>query len=423
MRTSNKYKDIIAEKIYKSWKLLGPGFITGSSDDDPSGIATYSQAGAGFGLMTLWTAFITFPMMVAIQEMCARIGLVTSQGLTTVIKKNYPRPVLYLIAFLSFPAITFNIGADLAGMSAVANLLIPQIPIPIFSIIFVAILAICLILFSYRQIASTMKWLCLSLLVYCIVPFLVEQDWNEVLLSTLIPKIEWSADFFLILVAILGTTISPYLFFWQTSMSVEDRNQKKREDVNAKEIKEMHWDIGVGMFFSNLVMFSIILTTGSVLFTSQIIHIETVDQAALALKPLTGEYAYILFASGVIGTGFLAIPVLAGSLSYIIAEIFNWPLGMNKKLFEAKGFYITMLCSMSLALMINLFNISPIKALIYTALVYGITAPVLIAVILHICNNKKIMGSYTNSKASNIFGISTLILMTGAAIILLLRPF
>ena len=409
-----------ANKLFRFWKILGPGLVTGASDDDPSGIATYSQAGAAYGLSTLWTALITFPLMAAIQEMCARIGLVTSQGLTGTLKKNYPKSILYLMVLFSFPAIIMNIGADVAGMGAVGNLLFPSIHPIFFSVAFTIILLIIIIYLPYQKIASVLKYLCMVLLVYLIVPFLYKQDWLVILKGTFIPTIKFDKDFISILVAILGTTISPYLFFWQATMEVEDRKHKKKLLVlNKKIMRDMKADVDFGMLFSNLVMFFIILTTGTVLFNSGVHKIDTVEQAAQALKPLAGNFAYILFAVGVIGTGLLAIPVLSGSLSYIITETFGWEEGLDKKFHEAKAFYVVIGISLILGLFMNYMGISPIKALIYSAILYGLTAPVLIAIILHIANNKKVMGEYTNGKLSNIFGFVTLILMTAAAVTML----
>jgi NRAMP (natural resistance-associated macrophage protein)-like metal ion transporter len=401
------------------WKLLGPGFITGASDDDPSGIATYSQAGAGFGLSTLWTALVSFPLMAAIQGMCARIGLVTNSGLTTTLKNHYSKLLLYVFVLISFPAIILNIGADIAGMGAVANMLCPKVHSIIFSSLFVTLLIVCLIYFSYKKIANVLKWLCLTLMLYIIVPFLVKQDGWAILEATFLPRIKWDNDYIAILVAILGTTISPYLFFWQTSMEEEDRASKdKTIMVDKTDIKDMRFDVNIGMFFSNFVMYFIILATGSVLFRGGITTINTVQDAASALKPLAGESAYFLFAIGVIGTGLLAIPVLAGSVSYMIAETFGWKEGLNKKWHEAKAFYLILAISILIGFAINLFGINPIKALIFTAVAYGVTAPVLIAIILHICNNKKIMGQYTNNLLSNFLGWITLIVMTVAAVAL-----
>lgn len=413
-----KNKKNISSKLFRFWKILGPGLVTGASDDDPSGIATYSQAGAVYGLSTLWTALITFPLMASIQEMCARIGLVTSHGLAGTLKANYSKSVLYLMLLFSFPAIVMNIGADIAGMGAVGNLLFPSIPATYFSIIFTIILLVLIIYLPYQKIAAVLKYLCIVLLVYMIVPFFYKQDWIAVLKATFIPTIHFDKNFISILVAILGTTISPYLFFWQATMEVEDKKHDNILVVNKRIINEMKKDVDFGMLFSNLTMFFIILTTGSVLFNGGIHKIDTVEQAAQALKPLAGNAAYLLFALGVIGTGLLAIPVLSGSLSYIITETFGWKEGLDKKFHQAKAFYTIIAISLILGLSLNYIGLSPIKALIYSAILYGLTAPVLIAIILHISNNKKIMGKNTNGKTSNILGFATLVLMTVAAIIL-----
>lgn len=408
------------KRTEKFWKSLGPGFVTGASDDDPSGIATYSQAGAAFGLTTLWTALVSFPLMAAIQGMCARIGMVTSSGLTTTLKKHYSKALLYAFVFISFPAIILNIGADIAGMGAVSTMLFPSVNALIFSVIFVVTIIILLIYFPYKKIAAVLKWLCLTLMLYIIVPFLVQQDTWAIITATFVPQIKWNKEYIAILVAILGTTISPYLFFWQASMEKEDRESKEKAAVmvDKTDIKDMRYDTNIGMFFSNFVMYFIILATGSVLFRGGITNINTVQDAASALKPLAGNSAYLLFAIGVIGTGLLAIPVLAGSVSYMIAETFGWKEGLNTKWHESKGFYLIIAISIIIGFAINLLGIDPIKALIFTAVAYGVTAPVLIAIIMHICNNKKIMGDYTNKLHSNILGWITLIVMTVAAVAL-----
>lgn len=406
-------------KLLRFWKLLGPGLVTGASDDDPSGIATYSQAGAAFGLSTLWTSIIAFPLMASIQQMCAKIGLVTSQGLTGTLKKNYPKPVLYLMLLFSFPAIVMNIGADIAGMGAVGNLLFPSIDATYFSVVFTIILLGLIIYLPYQKIAAALKYMCIVMLVYFIVPFLYKQDFIEILKATFIPTLKFDKNFMAILVGILGTTISPYLFFWQASVEVEEMKHKKTHlMVDKKIIHDMKQDVDFGMSFSGLVMFFIILTTGTVLFKGGVHQIDTVEQAAMALKPLAGNLAYLLFAIGVIGTGLIAIPVLCGSLSYIFAETFGWEQGLDKKFHEAKAFYVIIAISLILGLSLNYIGISPIKALIYTAILYGLTAPVLIAIILHISNNKKIMGNNVNGRASNILGFAALIIMTAAAGIL-----
>ncbi len=413
-------KKIFSTKFFNSWKKLGPGLVTGASDDDPSGIATYSQAGAAFGLATLWTAIIAFPLMASIQQMCARIGLVTSQGLTGTLKKHYPKPILYLMLLFSFPAIVMNIGADISGMGAVGNLLFPAIDANYFSVLFTIILLGLIIYLPYQKIASVLKYLCIVMLVYFIVPFLYKQDFLEIIKSTFIPTIKFDKDFIAILVGILGTTISPYLFFWQASVEVEEmKNKRKHLIVNKKIIHDINQDVDFGMTVSGLVMYFIILTSGTVLFKGGIHQIDTVEQAALALKPLAGNLAYLLFAIGVIGTGLIAIPVLSGSISYIITETFGWEQGLDKKFHDAKAFYIIIAISLILGLSLNYIGITPIQSLIYTAILYGLTAPVLIAIILHISNNKKIMGENVNGRLTNILGFLALIIMTIAALTLI----
>jgi Mn2+/Fe2+ NRAMP family transporter len=320
----------------------------------------------------------------------------------------------------SFPAIVLNIGADIAAMGAVSNLLLPAIPASAFSVFFTALLVYVIVKYPYQKLASILKWLCLTLLLYILVPFSIKQNWLVVAKSALIPTIRFDKQFIGILVAILGTTISPYLFFWQATMEAEDMSHKKRKVVVDKSvISNMRIDVGFGMFFSNVIMFFIIVTTGAVLFPAGITQIDTVEQAAKALEPLTGKWAYLFFAIGIIGTGFIAIPVLGGSLSYIFAESFGWEQGLDKKFTEAKGFYLTLIVSLIVGLMLDFVGITPIQALIYAAILYGITSPVMIAVILHIANNKKVMGGFTNSPTSNTLGIITLLLMTVAAIALL----
>ncbi len=419
---NNKSK--FSSRLSHFWKLLGPGLVTGASDDDPSGIATYSQAGAAYGLSTLWTSLVAFPLMAAIQQMCARIGLVTSHGLTGALKNHYPRPILYVMLLFSFPAIIMNIGADIAGMGAVGNLLFSSIDATYFSVLFTIILLGLIIYLPYQKIAATLKYLCIVMLVYFIVPFLCQQDFAQILKATFIPTIKFDKDFMGIIVGILGTTISPYLFFWQASVEVEEMNKNKNHlIVNKKIIHEMNEDVDFGMSFSGFVMYFIILTTGTVLYNGGIHQIDTVEQAAMALKPLAGNLAYLLFAIGIIGTGLIAIPVLSGSLSYIVTETFGWEQGLNKKFHEAKAFYTIIGISLLLGLSLNYVGISPIKALIYTAILYGLTAPVLIAIILHISNNEKVMGKYTNGRTSNILGFAALIIMTAAAITLIYLQF
>ncbi len=414
----------ISYKFIRFFRNAGPGLITGASDDDPSGIATYSQAGAAYGLTTLWTALFTFPLMASIQEMSARIGLATSQGLAQTLKTNYPRWVLYLVVLFTSPAIILNIGADIAAMGAVGNLLFPAIHASYFSVLFTVILLVMLLYLPYQKIAAVLKYLCAVLLVYLIVPFLYKQDWGQIIKATIIPAIHFDKNFISILVAILGTTISPYLFFWQATMEVEGLKQKGiLRKVNERMIRDMKQDVDFGMLASNLVMYFIILTTGTVLFNGGIRQIDTVEQAAQALRPLAGRSAYLLFSIGIIGTGFLAIPVLSGSRAYLFSETFGWKEGLDRKLNEARPFYLIIATSLVVGMSLNYIGITPIQGLIYSAILYGLTAPFLIAIILHICNNKKVMGTYTNGKMSNILGVATFLMMTLAAALLVYLQF
>lgn len=411
-------------KLKAFLKSLGPGLITGASDDDPSGIATYSQVGAQFGFSMLWTALITFPLMAVIQEICARIGLVTTNGLTTILKDHYPKWVLWLMILFSFPAIILNIGADIASMGAAAHMLFPQVAAFLFSSVFTLLIIIAIIRYPYQKIAAILKWFCITLLIYLIVPFFTRFSWLEVFKSTFIPKIQLNKNYINMLVAILGTTISPYLFFWQATMESEDEKSGVGPVViNKKVLTTMRKDVDAGMFFSNLVMFFIILTCGAVLYPNGIRQIDTVEQAAKALQPIAGNMAYWLFAISIVGTGFLAIPVLSGSLSYMAAESFNWQEGLDKKYFQAKPFYGVIIVSTVVGLLINLFGISPIQGLIYSGILYGLTAPVIILIIMHISNNKKIMGAHVNSRWSNGWGYTTLVLMSVAAVALIYFQF
>lgn len=402
--------------IKKFFKNLGPGLITGASDDDPSGIATYSQAGAQFGLATLWTALITFPLMFAIQEMCARIGLVTANGLVANIKKHYSKSILILVVLLMGPALIINIGANIASMGAVIHLLLPTIPAIAASIFFSLLLIVSMIALSYKKIVSILKYLCLSLFLYIIIPFITKQDFSEIIKNTFIPHIKFDKDFLSILVAILGTTISPYLFFWQTTMSAE-RNNFEKIRLRKEEFHNLRKDVGIGMLISNIVMYFIILTTGTVLFNHGI-SISTVEDAAKALEPLAGKLSYLLFSLGIIGTGFLSIPVLSGCLSYTVCTTFGLNEGLDKKFKKAKVFYLLIIFSILIGLGLNYFDVNPIKALIFSAILYGLVSPPLLLIILLIGNNKTIMGNKKNGKLSNYLGILTFVLMSLSGVLL-----
>jgi NRAMP (natural resistance-associated macrophage protein)-like metal ion transporter len=412
-------KDSKWAKFKKVFSVFGPGLVTGASDDDPSGIATYSQVGAQFGLAMLWTALITFPLMAAIQGMCARIGVVTSEGLTTTLKNHYPKWILWVMIIFSFPAIVLNIGADIAGMGAAAHLIAPALPSYVYCVVFTFLIMAGIILYSYQRLASILKWVCIILLVYLVVPFCTNTNWMQVAKATVIPTIHLDKGFISMLVAILGTTISPYLFFWQATMEAEDSRSRKKTIIIDKQLNATRKDVNMGMFFSNLVMFFIILTCGSVLYPHGVHTINSVEQAASALRPIAGNAAYALFAIGIIGTGFLAIPVLSGSLSYMFAETFNWKEGLDQKFFQAKPFYGVIIISLVVGLLINYIGISPIQGLLYTSILYGLTAPVIILIVLHISNNRKIMGDNVNKPWSNILGWLTFILMFAAAVALI----
>jgi len=410
----------VYKKIKKIFKKLGPGLITGASDDDPSGIATYSIAGASQGYSLLWTAFITFPLMSAIQEMCARIGVVTEKGLAGNIKTHYKSKVLlYSLGLLIIAAVTINIGADLAGMTAAFRLIIPVNEL-LLTIIITLIIIVLMVKFPYKFIASKLKWLTFALFAYIASALIIKQDWGQIVYSTFVPKLSLNKETITLVVAILGTTISPYLFFWQTSEEVEEKKEMEKEKhrqliVTKHELKQMRDDVDLGMFFSNLVMFAIIATTASTLFKAGINQIETADQAARALEPLAGKASYLLFTLGIVGTGLLAIPVLAGAAAYAISEIFGWKEGLSKSFRQAKPFYGVIIISTVIGAAMTLVNINPFKALFYTAVIYGLISPILILFILLIANNEKIMGKYKNTLITNLLGGLTLIIMTLAA--------
>ena len=391
------------KKAKKYWKDLGPGLTTGASDDDPSGIATYSQAGSQFGFQLLWMAPFTFPLMAIVQEMCARIGLVTGIGLAGNIRIHFPRYVLYICTALLFFANTLNIGVDIGAMAKATQLILPKFSFGTL-IFFFAFLSLGLQIFvSYEKYARYLKWLALILLAYVFSAFMVKLDYKELIRNTIIPTIVFSKEQVFLICAILGTTISPYLFFWQTSQEVEEGILKgqstvrlRQEAVSNKEIKLMRRDVWSGMFLSNLVMFFIIAATAGTLFVNGITNISTAADAAAALKPIAGAQAYLLFAVGIIGAGMLAIPVLAGSASYAMAESFGWKTGLYRKLKAANSFYGIIIISTLLGMGINFFGVDPIKALIFSAVVNGLVAPVILVLIVLLSRNKKVMGDRVN---------------------------
>ncbi|MBI4948291.1 Nramp family divalent metal transporter [Candidatus Berkelbacteria bacterium] len=402
------------KKVKKYWRMLGPGLTTGAADDDPSGVATYSQAGAQYGFGLLWLSIFTFPLMAVVQEMCARIGIVTGKGLATNIKEHFPKWFLFGSTILLFAANSFNIGADLGAMAKSTQLIFPTLNFAILIILFTGVSLILQIFLSYDHYARILKWLALVLLSYIVATLMIPNlNWQEILSGAVIPKFSFNEQSILLIAAVLGTTISPYLFFWQTSQEVEEAKVKTQVDRNA--LKRMRIDVWSGMLLSNVVMFFIIAACGATLYVNGITNISTLEQAALALKPFAGNGAITIFTIGIIGTGLLAIPVLAGSASYAIAETFGWREGLNKSLKQARAFYGVIIISMLLGLSLNFIGLDPVKTLIYSALANGIIAPPILLAILLLSSNKKIMGEHASSNGSKIVGVLIVIIMTLAS--------
>jgi NRAMP (natural resistance-associated macrophage protein)-like metal ion transporter len=402
-------------------KLLGPGLITGASDDDPSGIGTYATAGASLGYATLWTAPLTYPLMAAVQYICAKIGMVCGTGLAGVLRRHYSSKLLYPVLLSLVIANTINAGADIGAIAAAMNLLVP-IP-PTVVVVPVALIIVLLQIWgSYRLIARTFKWLTLTLFAYIASTFLANPPWGEVLKATFIPTIRFDSTYLLTLVAILGTTISPHLFFWQASEEVEEevsmgrKRLWQREGATDAELKYAALDVNIGMMFCNVVFYFVILGTAATLHVGGKIDIESATDAAQALRPLAGNAASILFALGIIGAGFLAVPVLTGSAAYAIAEAFGWQYGLDEKPERAKQFYAAIAISTAIGMFINFIGINPIKALFWTAVINGFLAPPLLVVIMIVANNKTIMGNRTNGFWMNLLGWSAVIVMFAAAI-------
>lgn len=401
------------------WHSLGPGLTTGASDDDPSGIATYSQTGAKFGYQFLWMAAWLLPLASIVQEMCARIGLVTGRGLAGNIRIHYSKRILYGIASLLFVANVINIGADLGAMAKAAQLLFPEMRFGVLVIGF-SLFSLALQIFTpYARYAKYLKWLALVLLSYIASAVLAQLDWGRVLQNAYLPSFTWSKESVLIICAILGTTISPYLFFWQTSQEVEDQILKgkttlrlRRSKLEKEQVTSMRVDVWTGMFLSQIVMFFIIAACGGILYQNGITEITTAAQAAEALRPFAGDATYFLFAAGIIGTGLLAIPVLAASSSYTIAESFRWKEGLNRKLGQATAFYGVIIISMLVGLGINFIGIDPIKALIYAAIANGLVAPIVLFLIVRMSGDRKIMGRWRNGPISRSVGWFTTGAMT-----------
>ncbi|HET9721532.1 MAG TPA: Nramp family divalent metal transporter [Candidatus Saccharimonadales bacterium] len=415
------------KKTREYWNVLGPGLTTGASDDDPSGIATYSQTGAQYGFQLLWLAWVTFPLMAVVQEMCARIGMVTGRGLAGNIRLHFSRRVLYVCTLMLFAANAFNIGADLGAMAKGVQLLNHGASFSLLVIGFAVLSVLLQIFLPYGRYAKYLKWLALVLLAYVASAVMAHLNYSTILSHTVHPSLRFSKDQIILVCAILGTTISPYLFFWQTSVEVESKIldgetsvAMRQKSIDKHKVHAMRLDVWSGMLLSNVVMFFIISACAAILFPHGITHIQTSAQAAEALRPFAGNATYWLFAIGIIGTGMLAIPVLAGSSSYAAAESFKWREGLYRKFKQAHAFYGTILFSMLVGLALNFIGIDPIKALIYSAVFNGIVAPMVLALIVIISSNKRIMGEWVNRRTTTGLGwlVTGIMVLAGVAAIL-----
>lgn len=420
------------KKAHLYLKALGPGLITGASDDDPSGIGTYSAVGAMFGLSILWMAAWLLPIMLAVQEACARIGIVTNRGLAGVLQKHYRKKVVGGIVLLLIVANVINIGADLGAMAASLTMLL-GINFYIAAVAFALLIVLIEIFFKYHTYARVLKWLTVSVFAYIVTGFIVHPDWLAVFKNTFVPTIKFDENYIFAMIAVFGTTITPYLFFWQTSEEVEENKIAKAQSRGAEKpagknialeknkilherMAHMRTDVGTGMVLANVVFFFIIITTAQVFFQNGIFNIGSAEQAALALRPLAGNGAYLLFALGIIGTGLLAVPILAGSGAYALCEVMKWSEGLELKFSRAKGFYLIIAFSIFVGLALNLFGINPIMALYYSAYINGIIALPLLVAIMVVGSDKKIMGEETNPGWVKFFGWLAVVFM-GAAVI------
>lgn len=419
-------KALVSKRPFKLaeeyWDTLGPGLTTGAADDDPSGIATYSQAGAQYGLQLIWLSVFTYPFMSVVQEMCARIGLVSGQGLAANIRRHYPARTLYAVTALLFFANALNIAADLGAMSAATRLLTPRLDALLLVIVFALTSLLLQIFTTYARYAKYLKYLTLALLSYVAVAFAVDLDWGDVFYHTVIPSFTFSKDQIFLLAAILGTTISPYLFFWQTSQEVEEQILKgeatiaeRRAQVSPQSMKRMRTDVWSGMLFSNLITFFIFAACAGTLFAHGITNIATADQAAAALRPF-GEFAFFLFAVGIVGTGLLAVPVLAGSTAYALSESFGWKSGLYHKLDQAYAFYGVIIVSMLLGVAANMLHLDPIKGLIYAAVANGVIAPIILFFVVRLSSNPGVMGKHANGRLMAWMGWLTIAFMAVSGI-------
>jgi NRAMP (natural resistance-associated macrophage protein)-like metal ion transporter len=411
-----------SQSLWKRLLTLGPGLITGAADDDPSGISTYSVAGASTGFSMLWLALLTTPMMAVVQGMCARIGMVTGVGLAANIRKSVPQWLAYTIAALVIAANTFNVGADFAGMAASAHMVIGGVPELAWDVIFGIVLLLGLVYLSYRRIASFLKYLTLTLFAYIVTAFIVHPQWPQVLKHLVIPQVQLTRGWITTAMGVLGTTITPYLFFWQSDLEVEEEKAEGRTTVAARrgatdeEISGAHFDVNVGMVFSNLVMFFIITTTALTLFAHGKTNIQTAQDAAEALRPLAGDFAYLLFMLGMVGTGLLAIPALAGSSAYVAAEMLRFRrAGLDETPNRAPRFYAVLAAGVVIGVLMPFVHLNPIRALYWSAVLNGVVSVPLIYLVIRIANNAGVMGRWRNSIAANAWAGLCFVLMLCAA--------
>ncbi len=411
--------------LKKFLKKVGPGFVTGAADDDPSGIATYSIAGAKFGLGLTWLSLFLLPAMISIQEMCGRLGMTTGRGLAGVIKKFYSKKILWFAVSLLIVANVINIGADLGIMAASLQMIFG---LPFFFWLFLTAMVMVLleIWVPYKRYAVVLKWLGMSLLVYVVTAFLIRPNWGDVLSATLIPRITWSADYLMVLVGFLGTTISPYLFFWQASQEVEEEiDENKVLDfgqspaVSRGMIARMRLDTKMGMLFSNLMTFFIVVTTAGTLHANGVFNIETAQQAALALRPLAGDLAYLLFALGMIGIGLQSVPILAGSIAYAVAEALGMKEGLGKNFGRAKGFYFILAVATMVGVLMNLWGINTMQALYYAAVVNGVVAVPLIFIIIKLSSDDQVVGKFKTEKKYLVIAWLTFLFMALSVVLML----
>jgi NRAMP (natural resistance-associated macrophage protein)-like metal ion transporter len=421
------------QKLKEFWRSLGPGLIASVADDDPSSITTTAIAGAKFGLATLWTALFTLPFMIVVQRMSGRIGLVSGKGLAGNMRKHYPAWILVIVTTIILVVNIINIGADISGMTTAVRLLVPW-PAMLVSASISVIIILLLIFLSYRQIAQYLKWIAVVMLAYVVSALLVKQPWHEIALRIFAPP--WSSwgnrEYLKIIIAIFGTTISPYLFFWQASEAVEEGrflsengsdvipdigpHARRSKYIIKNEVGAMYKDIYYGMAFSNIITFFIIILTASTLFTHGYTNISTLEDIANTLKPLAGQYSNVLFLIGILASGILAIPVLAGSAAYAVAEIFGWRDGFDNNFGKAKQFYLVIILATLIGLGIEMFHLNPVNILFYTAVIFGMVSPVIIALVIHMANNPKVMGQFTSRPLSNILAYILLLIMSASVV-------